>query len=425
MIIEMRWSLVVDRLRKIFFLMVLGFFIACGGDAEPAPTGDLGLINPDGTGADTGPAPTQVATTVESPLYKNKKFYMETHRPVTCQGATPCPGVVLVPPGLESGEEYFEGVAAQLAASANIVVFVYNPQGRGIGSNKSAGEEDFNGVENRGLLFEVLKRAKLLSSVNKDKLGVMSFGWGLAVSASALNGSLGIAGQSGKFLIDVEGAVTRCDITVAPFTATDDVVINGDGEGVTPARCNLCGGTCADDPEQLYCLCQPSAAVDCGSRDMPRACKYPEGASDQVPPTAYVCNENVDVLSQSGMNCTDDSWWSDREPIKFLPNVIVPYHRIQFSYDHALPSAHGGREAYQWVLTGPSGIYRQYNNLGPNLPLPDVESCVGLCELDFSEGNGFGSNPFAAGASDYRPMSKSVLFTKVLPLYVTNILTKL
>ena len=125
------------------------------------------------------------------------------------------------------------------------------------------------------------------------------------------------------------------------------------------------------------------------------------------------------------MNCTDDSWWSDREPIKFLPNVIVPYHRIQFSYDHALPSAHGGREAYQWVLTGPSGIYRQYNNLGPNLPLPDVESCVGLCELDFSEGNGFGSNPFAAGASDYRPMSKSVLFTKVLPLYVNNILTKL
>ena len=424
MIVDINWSVIVDRLRRISLLLVWGLMASCGGGTQE-PVGDPGLINPDGTGNDTGPAPTQVATTVESPLYKNKKFYMEIHRPILCQGATPCPGVVLVPPGLESGEEYFEGVAAQLAAAADVVVFTYNPPGRGVGSNKSAGEEDFNGIEHRGLLLEVLKRAKLKSSIQADKLGVMSFGWGLSAAASALNSNIGAAGLSGRFLIDVEGAVTRCDITVAPFTATGDVVINGDGEGVTPARCNLCGGTCADDPEQLYCLCAPSPAVDCGSRDMPRACKYPEGASDQVPPTAYVCNTNTAVLSQSGMNCTDDAWWADREPIKFLPTVTVPYHRLQFRYDHALPSAHAGREAYQWVLTGPSGIYRQYNNLGPNLPLPEVSTCVGLCELEFDEGNGFGSNPFASGTPGYKPMSKSTLFTKVLPLYIKNILTKL
>jgi len=400
--------------------LVLPVF-ACGGGSEgPEDTGP-DVVEPQckesGVETNLGELPMPVETTVERPLFENKTFYMEIHRPSICQSAAPCVGLVLVPPGLESGEEYFEGYADELAASIPAVVFVYNPQGRGVGSNKSAGDEDYNGTANRGLLTEILKLAKKKNYVDENKLGLISFGWGLTPAAAAVSSQLGNAGYIAKFLVDVEGPVTRCDITVEPFTPTGNV-INGDGEGVTPSRCNLCGGSCVEGEFPGFCGCEADGGPDCGLREIPRSCKYPAGAEDQNPPTAYVCNENVDAIRLSGHDCTDDSWWATREPQNYLSTIVVPYLRLQFRFSHRRPSHHAGREAYQWVMTGPSGILRQYNNLPPNQPVPTFAECGGSCELEFAEGNGFGFNKFVRCHPEYRPMGTSTLMRKILPLYV-------
>ncbi len=403
-------------------ISVVGLACSSGGDA--VDTSDTQPIDDSVAGTDLGPLPVTVDVSVERPLYNNLKFYMEIHRPVTCQAASPCPGLVLVPPGLESGEEYFADIASELAAEVPAVVFVYNPPGRGLGSNQTGGEEDYNGKDHQGLLSEVLQRARNKQSVDEERLGVVSFGWGLSVAAGVMNANRGSAGYVGKFLVDVEGAVSRCDITVAPFTPSGNV-INQDGLGPTPSRCNLCGGDCVSGTFPGYCECEPSGAVDCGLREFPRDCKYPVNPDIQQPPPAYVCAENSDPILLSGHDCTDDPWWAEREAAAVLPTLVATYLRLQFRFDHALPSALSGREAYHLVMTGPSGIYRQYNDLPPSQPLPDVQDC-GSCQLDYgSSGNGFGFNIFAAYHPEYKPMNMSVLMRQVLPLYINFILGKL
>ena len=139
-------------------ISILLAFSACGGGGGTTDVVDAGpevvtnqCVDSE-VNTDYGQLPMTVETSVERPLFNNKTYYLEMHRPSTCQSAVPCMGIVLVPPGLESGEEYFDGYADELAASIPAVVFVYNPQGRGVGSNMSAGEEDFMVIYNVGPL---------------------------------------------------------------------------------------------------------------------------------------------------------------------------------------------------------------------------------------------------------------------------------
>jgi len=274
------------------------------------------------------------------------------------------------------------------------------------------------------LLIDVLKRVELKGEVIADQLGVVSFGWGLAAAAGAMSSVQGPAGYIGKFLVDVEGPVTRCDITVAPFTPDGEVVINGDGDETSSSRCNLCGGECTESGIPGYCSCAPSGSVDCGLRSHPRFCKYPLGGEDQNPPTAYVCNKNTEVIASSGKLCDEDGWWNEREPARLLPQLVAKYQRLQFRFDHALPSSFAGREAYHLTLTGPAGIYRIYNDMPPSQSLPDIQECAGVCELDKNRWpsiNGFGSNVFSLAHPDYAPVSLATFTSKILPTFIKHI----
>ncbi len=411
--------------------------VACssgGGDA--APSDGSPAVTP---GADSGvavdapvdvpPAAPQVIREIRRPLYNNRKYYLAAYRPTSCQGARPCPGLVLVPPGLESGESFFAEGAEIIAAGIPAVVYVYNPPGRGTGSNKSGGDEDYNGVEHRGLLAEVLGQARRDSVVDENRVGVISFGWGLAPASALLHASQGQAAHLAAFLIDVEGPVSRCDITTAALGAE---VSDGraHGEGATDNRCGLCAGACDAAEVVGACDCAPEAGVggECGRRKMPLECTAPEVDSRAGVPAAFVCHASSDAMKAGAPSCEDDGFWRDREPRQFLPRIVVHYLRIQFAYDHALPSRHSGRQAYQLTLSSTPGFIRQYNDLQPNQSLPSVADCkqgAGDCELNYQEGNGIGANPFVAHDPDYRPMSKEAFMEKVLPVFVNYMLGKL
>ena len=418
-------SLVIFFRKASVLCLLTAFTWACsGGSSKKADVPGYDISAPDNAGSNNQQQNTLVEKTTERPLYKNKPYYLESYRPQTCQTVTPCMAVVLIPPGLEAGTEYLSPIASDMAAALGGIVFVYNPPGRGAGSTLTAGEEDYNGLEHRGLLIDILKRVELKGEVISDQLGVVSFGWGLAVAAGAMSSVQGPAGYIGKFLVDVEGPVTRCDITVAPFTPDGDVVINGDGDETSSSRCNLCGGECNESGIPGFCSCSPSGSVDCGLRSHPRFCKNPVGGEAQNPPTAYVCNKNTEVISRSGNACDEDGWWNEREPARLLPQLVAKYQRLQFRFDHALPSSFAGREAYHLTLTGPAGIYRIYNDMPPSQSLPDIQACAGVCELDknrWPSVNGFGSNLFTQAHPDYAPVEFSTFTSKILPAFIKHI----
>ena len=412
-------------------LLTLALTAACssnGSEGDPAGGGPGGAADTSADGAqlDTGPALPQVTREIKRPLYDNRTYYLASYRPITCQGAAPCPALVLVPPGLEDGETYFAEGAEAIAAAIPAVVYVYNPPGRGVGSNKSGGEEDYNGVEHRGLLAEVLGQARRNSVVDENRVGVISFGWGLAPASALLHASQGQAAHLAQFLIDVEGPVSRCDISTAviPPEAAGG---REHGEGMNDSRCGLCAGDCTAGSVVGACDCAPEAGVggECGRRKMPLACMAPEVASRAGVPAAYFCHAESAAMKAGAPPCDDDGFWRDREPRLFLTRIVVHYLRLQFGFDHALPSHHAGRQAYQLTLSSDPGFIRQYNDLQPNQSLPSVADCKGVCELGYQEGNGFGANPFLGHHPDYKPMTKEAFMEKVLPVFVKYMLGKI
>ena len=155
------------------------------------------------------------------------------------------------------------------------------------------------------------------------------------------------------------------------------------------------------------------------------ACKAPEVSVRAAVPAAFVCHPKSSVMKAGVPSCDDDSFWRDREPRQFLTRLVVHYLRIQFAFDHALPSRHAGREAYQLTLSGDPGFIKQYNDLQPNQSLPSVADCKGTCELDYQEGNGMGANPFLGHHPDYKPMTVESFLETVLPVFVRYMLSKL
>ncbi len=131
------------------------------------------------------------------------------------------------------------------------------------------------------------------------------------------------------------------------------------------------------------------------------------------------------AIRAGARDCTNDAWWRDREAGPALTTIRVPYLRLQFAHDHALAAPHAGRMAYQLVLTAPSGIYKQYNNLPPNQALPSIEDCGGACELDCAQdslpctGNALdlGPSPFLDARGDVVKVPFDVFMRRVLPRF--------
>ncbi len=341
-----------------------------------------------------------------------KEIYFTRYVPEGCSDDSPCPLVVLVPGELASGDVFFEDeMPANLAAKLESVVVTYNPPGRGSGPRKSQGEEDYNGPEGQDALSDVLNYM-IKNLKTNDRVGVVSFGFGL----SAASGALGRFGPTKlaevDFLIDVEGPVNRCFITASPLEVDGD--IDGDGPGVNDERCDFEIG--------------------------PRAEAFPFDLPNGAPPSV-ICHEAAFPISLTGMNCTEDTWWGFREPSNYLSKMSANYLRLQMTYDHAQASRWSALEAIRYAIMSDDVEYHQLNDVQPGLPLHSSEygdaSCLTQgCYLDFA---GLGNNlswrecdevecdtvktPFAAAHEGLKSMSLELFFEHVLHQYVDRMVT--
>ncbi|NUN15713.1 MAG: hypothetical protein HUU55_18970 [Myxococcales bacterium] len=401
-----------------FFCLFAGS--ACGDDGGSIESDTSGnpewtpdLSSADTTHEDVGtpvPSVTVTAQPLTVPNGKGGTIYGRKYVPEGCDSANPCPAVVLVPDELMAGDEFFgDDVPKLLASEAKLIVVRFNPPGRGIGSEKSDGIEDYNGITTQDALSDVINSLDKNSDTS-DRIGVISFGYGLSMAAGALGRFQANKLEEVDFLIDVEGPVNRCFVTSAPFDP--DAGVDGDGPGVSNSRCGFEIG--------------------------PREVAFPVEI-DPAPPV-LICHEKAFPIGLTQKNCTDDAWWIDREPWNQIKKMKGAYLRLQMKYDHWQASRWHALEAiYLAIQSGGKIKYHQLNDVVSNKPLHvtgDAACLESGCFLDF-EGLGNAiefrrcsgtvctpySNPYNASMPDYKPMSLEHFAAKILPNYVKRMVT--
>ena len=193
------------------------------------------------------------------------------------------PAVVLVPGGVGDSAGFRRaGAMADVLAEAGYVTVVFDPDGRG----ESAGEEDYNGHAHQDGLAAVIEFAADLPQVDSDRLGLVSYSYGVTMASGALarHPDLPIL-----FYIDWEGPADRFD------TTTD---------------------------------CTPNTRIDFAP-------------------------------------CDDDVFWSQREALRFISGVQVPYQRLQTEDDHVQSDVdHAINMIYAAVQGDPPWV--RLNDLSPN-----------------------------------------------------------
>jgi dienelactone hydrolase len=141
-------------------------------------------------------------TWIERPRGNN--IYAHLHRPVE---PGRYPGVVFVPGGGSTGTDYDGNteVTADDVAALGFTVLHYDPSGRG----KTGGEENFWGPMHQEELAHVVHSFAKTSSVDADRIGILSFSIGIAIAA----GALARFDLPVRYLFDWEGPSNRFNIT--------------------------------------------------------------------------------------------------------------------------------------------------------------------------------------------------------------------
>jgi pimeloyl-ACP methyl ester carboxylesterase len=117
------------------------------------------------------------------------------------------PTLVLVPGGIGDSTAFTEGRNdAQELAEQGFTVVVFDPDGRG----QSEGEEDKNGHTHQDGLAEIIRSIAEFPSVDADRIGVLSYSYGITMASGTLARYPDLPVQ---FLIDWEGPANREDTT--------------------------------------------------------------------------------------------------------------------------------------------------------------------------------------------------------------------
>jgi hypothetical protein len=384
--------------------------LGCGetttGPATPNPADSAASVDSGGSGGGSGGGD---ATTLPAAKVSKEEFDLSIGpvldvttkakgvviRPDSCTASAKCPLVVVVGDhGASPYPAYLEG-ASQMAGALQVGVILFNLPGRGeaqylSGSKK---DDDIGGPLHYTAVRDVLKLKGKGDWMDTGRVGYVTIGTGLTPVAKALKtfGSVAPMNQV-KFLIDVEGPVDRCDYSQA---AADETLGIGPeaGPGVSEGACHVSSGA-------------------------PLSAMYPPGKDGK--PDSIVCSENAYPISKTGKNCTEGTWWSDREAFNYLKETNLRYQRLQFKYDHAMPGYWASRKAVQAVVSSKSP-YFQINNMEACGPAFSDEDCAGLpCWLEGPWGNGIAPAPFAG--ADFKAITPTDLFTQVLPGYVARML---
>lgn len=379
-----------------------------GGDTSGAAGSDAGAAADSAEVEDAGSGGGPI--TVEGPAVDSEAFNVPIQvlienrqqqltlrgtilKPVTCQSATPCPAVVVIGDRDSDAHPAYQGPGTLLAKATESVVLIFNLPGTGSGALKSQGPDDVGGDVQATAVKEATRIMKAKAYVDDDRVGLLTIGVGLVSAARALQ----IHGANSlsfiHFLVDVEGPLDRCAISVAPANPEQGVG-PGDGPGVS--------------------------ATACGFDSIPQSAQYPPGV-DGVP-DAIVCSQSAWPISETGEFC-NTTWWSTREPAASLPKLstALRYQRVQFAVDHRLPTTNSARRAFKAMAASASSFYL-VNDIKPCTPPFGEADCQNLgCWLDTEWGNGFGPAPFRP-ATGFREVSLDALFGKILPRFVDRML---
>ncbi len=122
-------------------------------------------------------------------------------------GDEPLPTLVIIPGGDDPGSAIIEGDISRMAGERGFVVVAFDPDGRG----RSGGEESYNGFTHQDGLAAVIQFAAGLPEVDGDRMGLMSFSFGVTMASGVLARypELPI-----RFFVDWEGPADRRDTTV-------------------------------------------------------------------------------------------------------------------------------------------------------------------------------------------------------------------
>jgi pimeloyl-ACP methyl ester carboxylesterase len=134
------------------------------------------------------------------------RIHAHLHEP---PGEEPRPAVVLVPGGGLSGEIFCTRrtlLSADELALQGIRTLHFDPVGRG----QSWGHDDFCGLEGQDSLRAALDFVHSLRSVDRDRVGLISFSSGLCLAAPVLAREGARLGT--RFLIDWEGPASRHEV---------------------------------------------------------------------------------------------------------------------------------------------------------------------------------------------------------------------
>lgn len=375
----------------------------CGTDPAPntsAAATDAATGTGDSSGTDTGGG--TLGGKVENldlgvavkHLEKQYNLRGSILKPEACTTDAKCPLVVVVGDYDSNAFPEYEPGLKKLAGALKIGVVVFNLPGQGMGSNRSEGEDDFGGDLATAAVKEVLLLKSKMAWVDGDRRGFLTIGTGLIPTAKAL-ATFGSSDsmKTVLFLIDVEGPLDRCSTSQAPANTAEGIV--SDGPGATDSSCHF-------------------------SKTGTHAVTYPPAKGNL--PASIVCSPAAWPITKSGKGCDDNSWWVSREPYTYLQKAFYQYQRIQFEYDHRLPSKWASRLAIQALASASAQPYFQLNNMEPCTDAWTDEECVGQpCWLSGGYGNGLAPAPYSDGK--LVKMSTEALFTQALPGYVQRMLT--
>lgn len=316
-------------------------------------------------------------------------------RPIACTASAKCPLAVIIGDRASNAFPNYKTGAKALAANSGAIVVVFNLPGTGEGGNKSAGIDDIGGNWHISAVKDVMHLLSARSDVDKKRVGFITIGTGLIPVASAMkkfgNGDL----KDIRFLIDVEGPVDRCAISEAPEDVAH-LIGPSDGPGATNSACHF------DDK-------------------LPHELQYP--AAKDGNPTSIVCAEGAWPITATGKNCAQDNmWWIEREPLVNLKsmNAALRYWRLQFKYDHRLPS-HASSALAMKAIGGSLVKWSALNWQAPCGAIPSEADCLaGGCWLDGGYGNGLAPAPYSSGK--LKAISLDALLGQVLPEHVITIL---
>jgi len=219
------------------------------------------------------------------------KIYTKWGVPVGATGKLPA--IIYVSGGFQAGTPCLSDELGIALFQAGYAVVTFNVEGRGsgdFGDLTSEGVDDYNGHIAQDDLKTVLDAARNNPSFDPGRIGILSRSFGVSIAAGCLaRFADDPAVKNVRFLIDTEG------------------------------------------PSDNYALAGDAWLLDAYAENDKTQTQY-----ELFHHYSVHYDENYLHLSSSEV-MADAEWWAEREALKYIGLISVPYMRLQSEWDHMQP----------------------------------------------------------------------------------------